>query len=478
MNAAELVERSAQGILDIGLADAQDSGILPGRGEKFFPVVGYPPLTMFGPMDDEELFRDLDKRPEYPLLGYLHTPFCPMRCSYCHWITIQGAKDDAVDTYIDYLEKEMAIYFSRLGRDRVPVRSVLWGGGTPTYPKARQMERMLKLYRRYHDLSACDQFSVESDPGSLCGQEGLDRLRVMKDHGVDRISLGAQALYDDILRHMRRKQTWRSTLESIENIRKVGIPIVYIDLIYGYPNITLRRWAETLLRAMEMDIEGYQIYRLRIRRHGDRAGHIVGARRENPDWFPEIEDVYRMKWMSIHVGEEYGFTEYHTRLFARGPEHISKYLEYWQNQLNDVIGFGVSSWNNLRGVFSFNVGDDTLQKYYGMIDEGRLPIDRGKVRTLDDEARRSFIVPIKNNRVDKRAYTERTGVDMHAFFGETLVRMKALGMIEEDDTHIWLTQRGRFFVDEVCQQFFEPKYAPFPEVFGLPPRDEEDELGC
>lgn len=68
---------------------------------------------------------------------------------------------------------------------------------------------------------------------------------------------------------------------------------------------------------------------------------------------------------------------------------------------------------------------------------------------------------------------------MHAFFGDTLVRMKALGMIAEDETHIWLTKRGRFFVDEVCQQFFNPEYTPFPEVFGLPPRpDEEEELGC
>ena len=464
MNAKQWVERAEQAMVEMDLPRIQDSGILPGRGNKFFPVVGYPPLTMFHDMDEKPLFEDLASRPEYPLLSYVHIPFCPMQCTYCHWITKLNTPYDEVDTYIDYLLREMQLYTEKMEMDRVPVRTILWGGGTPTYPKARQLERLLEGYTKYFDLSDCVQFSVEADPTTLLGQEGLDRLKVMRDYGVDRISLGVQAIDDKVLSGMGRTHTHAQTVESIENMRKVGMPIVYIDLIYGYPNLTVETWAQNMLDMVQMDIEGYQMYRLRIKQHGDKPGKIVRLNENLPDRFPTAEEIFQMKYLSIAIGEEAGFNEYHTRLFGKKPEHISQYLVEWQNNLCDVVGVGVSSWTNLRGVFSFNVGDTNLENYYGLIDQGKIPIDRGKIRTLDDEARRSFVVPIKNNRLSKPAFADRVGVTVHDYFGPQIARLTDLGLMEEDETHIWLTRHGKFYVDEVCQQFFHPDYLPFPEV--------------
>ena len=464
MNAKEWVTRAEQAMVDLQLERIKDSGILPGRGTKFFPVVGYPPLTMFSEMDEGPLFEDLANRPEYPLLAYMHMPFCPMRCNFCHWITRVNAKEDEVDTYIDYVLREMQLYMEKMGVESVPIKTVLWGGGTPTYPTARQLERLLKGFTRYFDLSECVQFSVEADPTTLLGDEGMDRLKVMRDYGVDRISLGVQAVDDEVLASMGRTHTHAQTIQCIEQMRKADMPIVYIDLIYGYLNHTVERWAENMLTAMEMDIDGLQLYRLRIKQHGDRPGKIVKISQAKPDRFATANEVFQMKYLGTAIAEEHGLKEYHTRLFARRPEQISQYLVYWQNKLCDVIGVGVSSWTNLRGVFTFNVGDTSLKQYYGLIDQGKIPINRGKIRTLDDEARRSFVVPIKNNRLDKDVYTARTGVTVHGYFGPQIARLKNLGLMEEDETHIWLTRRGKFYVDEVCQQFFHPDYLPFPEV--------------
>ena len=464
----EWVEAAREATLgEMDLERIKDSGILPGRGSKFFPVVGYPPLTMFTDMDETPLFEDLQSRPEYPLLSYLHMPFCPMQCTYCHWITQLNPKDDEVDTYIDYLIREMQLYMDKMGVESVPVRTILWGGGTPTYPKAHQLERLLKAYTKFFDISGVTQFSVEADPTTLLGDEGLDRLKVLRDYGVDRISLGVQAIDDKVLSGMGRNHTHAQTLKSIEQIRKAEIPIVYIDLIYGYPNLTVETWAQNMMDMVQMDIDGYQMYRLRIKQHGDKPGKIVQLGKKKPDRFPTANEVFQMKWLSIAVGEAASFNEYHTRLFAKKPEYISQYLVEWQNNLCDVIGVGVSAWTNLRGVFSFNVGDISLKEYYGLIDAGKIPIDRGKIRTLDDEARRSFVVPIKNNRVNKVRFAERTSITVHEYFGPQIERLKGLSLMEEDDTEIWLTKRGKFFVDEVCQQFFHPDYLPFPEVAGF-----------
>jgi oxygen-independent coproporphyrinogen-3 oxidase len=441
---------------------------LPDRGNKFFPVIGYPPLTMFGPMDEGPLFNNFQSRPEYPIAGYLHIPFCPTRCTFCHWITKTKSKEEEVDVYIDYLIKEMVLYKQKMGVDQIKVNSVLWGGGTPTYPSAKQLDRLIHAYTRHFDLSQCSQFSVEAEPTTLLGVEGMERLRVLKDYGVDRISLGVQSFDDDVLRYMARAHDNEQTEQSIKNIYKAGIDNVSIDLIYGYPGQTIENWVKNLLKAVSLDIEGWQLYRLRIKQHGDRPGNIIREFQKRPERFSDADDVMIMKLLGKQISEAYGYGEHLRRVFARKQEEISHYLRDWTSDLSDVVGVGVSSWSNLRGVFTQNIGDQSLQNYYSLIDSGKVSVDRGKRRTLDDEARRSFLLPLKNRRVEKKVYQDRLGFLPDEPFASQIAWLKSLGMMAEDDQYIWLTEKGGFFADEVATQFFDPEYFPFPEVTRAP----------
>lgn len=470
MNAVNWIQRAQQEMSDIGVESIRDSGILPERGSKFFPVIGYPPLTMFSDMDQGPIFENLQQRPERPLLGYAHIPFCPSRCTFCHWITKTKSKAEEVDVYLDYLEREMILYKQNMGVDAIPVQSVLIGGGTPTYPSSEQMERFMKMYTTHYDLSGCTQFSVEAEPGTLLGKEGYEKLRIMKDYGVDRISLGVQSFDDDILRYMGRVHTHEETLESIRNMRKAGIENVFIDLIYGYPNQTVEMWAKHMLEAVSLDIEGFQLYRLRIKQHGDRQGNIIVQARKNPERFPETDEVLLMKYLGILISEEHGFHEYQTRCFAKKPEYISHYLRDWAADLADVAGVGVSAWSTLRGVFAINVGDANLENYYSLIDQGKVAINRGKMRTKDDELRRSLILPLKNMKVNKQQFTERTSETINKFFNNEVTWLKQLGLLEENDQEIWLTKLGKYFADEVATQFFNPDYMPFDDVMRAPPQ--------
>lgn len=442
----------------------RDTGILPGDGRQFFPVIGYPPLTMFTPMDEGPMFADLDKRPSFPISAYLHIPFCPTRCTYCHWITRTGSKEDEVDVYIGYLDKEMRLYKEKLGYDAIPIHSVLWGGGTPTYPSASQLARLMESFHRHFDLSSCTQFSVEAEPGTLLGPEGRERLKVLRDYGVDRISLGVQSMDDQVLKKMARSHSHADTLKSIDNMRAAGIENIFIDLIYGYPGQTVEHWLNNMLQAVAMDIDGYQLYRLRIRQHGDREGSIVRQYNNDPDRFHDTDEVWLMKMLGILISEEHGFGEHQRRVFARSPEVISHYLRDWCCHLHDVVGVGVSSWSNVRGVFSQNVGDHNLASYYSLVDSGRVSIDRGKVRTVDDNIRRSFILPLKNSWLDKNNYTNMTGIRVQDYFADEIAWLKDYDLIDEDDSVIRLTRKGSFFADEVATQFFHPDFLPFQEV--------------
>jgi oxygen-independent coproporphyrinogen-3 oxidase len=468
MEVKDWINQARTELAQLGVDKITQSGVLPGDGKKFFPVIGYPPLTMFNDMNQDTLFENFDQRPEGPVSAYVHIPFCPSRCTFCHWITKTKSRSEEVDDYLDHLEKEMILYRTSMGVDAVPTKSVLIGGGTPTYLNPRQMERFLKAFTRHFDLSSCTQFSMEAEPTTLLGKEGAERLAVMKDYGVQRISLGVQSFDDSILSAMGRTHNNADTHESIKQMRRAGFDNIAIDLIYAYPNQTVEMWVKNLLTAVSLDIESYQLYRLRIRPHGDREGNILRQHNKKPDVFPEPDDIQLMKYLGIMISEQHGYNEHQTRIFSRKAEDLSHYLYDWCCNLTDVAGIGVSSWSNLRGVFSLNVGDANLENYYRMIQNGKVSVNRGKIRTADDERRRSFILPLKNSKVSKQIFTERTGEQLDNCFGAEIDWLKNLDLIAEDGQHVWLTRLGRFFADEVSTQFFDPDYLPFPEVVRAP----------
>ena len=464
MDLQDWISLAKNKLADLKIDEIRHTGILPDDGNKFFPVIGYPPLTMFSETDETQLFENFQDRQIRPLSGYIHIPFCPTRCTFCHWITKTKSLSEEVDVYLDYLDKEMTLYKTKMGVDQIPAESILVGGGTPTYLNPKQMQRFMEMIHKHYDLSICTQLSVEAEPNTIIGDEGYEKLRIMKEHGVDRISMGVQSFDDETLAYMGRGHKHSATLESIDTMRKAGIDNIFIDLIYAYPNQSVEDWARNIMEAVTLDIDGYQLYRLRIKQHGDRKGNIIRQFDRKPEQFASADEILLMKMLGIVISTENGFEEHQARVFAKNEDAISHYLRDWTNELYDVAGVGVSAWSNLRGVFTLNVGDQNLQSYYDLIDQNKVAVNRGKLRSRDDELRRSFLLPLKNIKVDKYAFEARTGVTVSSQFQSEIDWLKSYNMLEEDDLYVWLTDRGRFFADEVTTQFFNPQYMPFSDV--------------
>ncbi|MBE0556241.1 MAG: radical SAM protein, partial [Proteobacteria bacterium] len=287
--------------------------------------------------------------------------------------------------------------------------------------------------------------------------------RVMKDHGVNRISLGVQSFNDKALRDMGRFHSSFHAVEAIAQIRRVGFESLSIDLIYGYPGSTLHEWAGTLDTAFSHDIDACQLYRLRIVPHGERVGAIKQTYDRMPAVFPHTKDIYVMKEVGILAAAERGLSEVSRRVFAKGPEHNSDYLTDHTDGLCDVFGLGISSRNNLQGRFFVNTGE-SLKKYHALIQEGRLPIAKGQVRSKDNEKRWAITVPLKHHGVSKNEYRRITGEDLGTSFGRKIEALKKFGLLHEDESSLCLTEKGCFLADEVVIQFYRPEYLPFPKA--------------
>lgn len=451
------VARAQQATQELAMEELLEAGIVP-RGEPFVPVITYPAMGLMPSAHADEV---LGAHPavRQPVALYLHLPFCLTRCHFCHWVTRVGSTEDEVAGYLDGLDLELRLYRERLSLDRIRVASILVGGGTPSCLSAANLQKFLHLLDKHVDTTECRQFSFEAEPSTLLGDSGAELLRILRDHGVHRLSMGVQAFDDGLLRQTARPHSSAQALEAIARIREFGFQSVAIDLIYGLGGQTLQQWIDTMQTAVRSGADSWQLYRLRIAPHGDRPGTVLGHYRQDPSTFPGYDEGSVMKMLGILISEEHGFHQDYTRIFSRDPSHVSGYLHDVNNDLADVIPAGISSWGSLDSTYFLHVGDD-FRKYRQMLAEGRLPIDRGLVLDEATAQRRALILPLKNTRVDKQAYFDRMGRWPQDLFAPTLERLRGLDLVEEDQDFLRLTARGRFFADEVVMQFFEPRFVP------------------
>ena len=429
------------------------------KGGEFFPSgVHYPPITMYPPITQEDFFKGYHL-PEDGLLDiYTHIPFCEKRCLFCHYpVKLGPGHELEKDRYLSALEKEMDIYMGLLGLDRIKARSILVGGGTPTYLTPAQLKRFLDFFVKRVDLSKCTQFNYDVDPNTLLGADGAERLRIMRDYGVDRLTIGVQSLNDQTLRNMNRHHGVKEVLDSIEESRKLGYQL-NIEFIFGFPGQTIDSWIDDIEMAMSLDVDEIQIYRLKIEAYGDYQGPVKNVIEKQALRVLDDNETLMMKRIAINMLTSRGFTENIRRVFCRTKKHVSHYAWNQCCMLYDEVGFGLTAFSSLRDRYGLNT--QFFDEYYAQIAAGKLPLNRGLVRNEEEQKRWAAILPLKNSYVQKKIYRERTGESVENFFPEKMARLKEYGLMVEDEHRITPTKLGAFFADEVVQQFYRSDYMP------------------
>lgn len=458
MNTIQLIESSEYRIKQ--LKELQDIGLIPLSGEFYPAGVHYPPITMY-PDIDQNAFFDKYIQLESGLYDiYVHIPFCIKRCWFCHYPSKYSATDSIKDEYLDALEKEMHLYTDFLGQGKISARTVLIGGGTPTDLSPNQLKRFLTYFTKIFDISKIQQFNYDVDPITLVGNQGIEKLRIMKDFGVDRLTIGVQSLDDSVLDKMNRSHNSEVAYESIENSKKYNYQI-NIEFIYGHPGQTIDNWVSVIENAIKTDVEEIQMYRLKIYPYGDQAGVVFKQKNEKIEDYVSFQDTVLMKEVALKLLGNAGYNENLRRVFTKSKKNISKYAFNQCCQLKEEIGFGLTAFSSLKDRFSLNT--QSFSEYYEKIRNNKIPINRGIIRNSDQQQGWAIILPLKNYWINKKIYKERTGSDIGDSFEEKFKLLKKHNIIEENSDRITLTEKGAFFADEVVMQFEDVRYLPFSE---------------
>ncbi|MGW7402962.1 STM4012 family radical SAM protein [Streptomyces sp. NPDC054833] len=419
-------------------------------------VYAYPHKTAYRRLHDRPLLNTLwAAEPKDTLSLYLHIPFCEVRCGFCNLFTRIGAPDGLTGTYLDALERQAGAVREALGdTDEVRFATAAFGGGTPTFLTATELERLCDIaeHRMGADLSAVP-LSVEASPATATA----DRLTVLADRGTTRLSLGVQSFVDSEARAAVRPQRRADVESALARIRDAGIPVLNIDLIYGIDGQTERTWLHSLDAALAWRPEELYLYPLYVR---PLTG--LGRRGSGPDpaWDEQRLRLYRAGRDHLLA---HGYTQQSMRMFRRTDAPLQGADDY-ACQTDGMIGLGCGARSYTSGLhYSFDYAVD-MHEIRAIIDDyvSRPAADFAHAeygRPIDtDEARRRHLLQsllqAEGLRLDD--YRARFGTTPADHFGPELARFADRGWLTDDRAALRLTPEGLAHSDAIGPDLFSP----------------------
>ena len=272
-----------------------------------------------------------------PLGIYVHIPFCKSKCEYCDFYSLGGSRDRrTTDQYLQALADHIR-ETGRLAPDYT-VDTVYFGGGTPSFFGAENLEKILdELQKRFH-FGADPEITLEANPDSA---QDISALRQLHDAGFDRLSLGMQSADDAELRRIGRVHTHAQTVRAVENARAAGFDNLSLDLIYGLPEQTMTRWQANLDAALSLAPEHLSCYGLKV-----EEGTPLFAQRERFT-LPDDDTQADMYLSAVGLLARQGYEQYEISNFCR-PGRASRHnSRYWT--LAEYLGFGPGAHSDFGG---------------------------------------------------------------------------------------------------------------------------------
>lgn len=376
-----------------------------------------------------------------PHAVYIHIPFCTNKCFYCDFNSYV-LKDQPVMDYLRALDREMELTVRQTPPGEI--RSIFVGGGTPTVLNPQEMEFFLASVRRHFPDWASDiEFTMEANPGTT----DRDKLNVMKDGGVNRVSFGVQAFQNELLSGIGRIHNTDDVYRSLENARAVGLDNLSIDLMFGLPNQTVDMLDYSVSRALELGLPHYSIYSLKVEEN--TLFHTLYHKNQLP--LPSEEEELNMYLLLMERMEQAGYKQYEISNFAR-PGFASRHnITYWKNE--DYYGLGAGAHGyvdrkrhmNIKGVNPYveaaKAGLPRLEQFGVSREEAMEDFVMVGLRMLDG--------------IRKADFRGQFGVELDAVFARPLGKMLDAGLLEahDDGEGYRLSRQGVLFGNEVFAEF-------------------------
>ncbi len=391
----------------------------------------------------------------YPLSLYLHIPFCEALCYYCACNKIITKHHERGAEYLRYLEREVALNVAHLGPGQT-VSQLHLGGGSPTFLSDEELRSLMAMLRRNFEFAPGGEYSIEVDPRTV----SAERLNTLALLGFNRLSFGVQDFDPDVQKAVHRIQPVQQVFDLVAESRTLGFDSINVDLIYGLPMQTPDTFERTLAQVVDLRPDRIALYG-----YAHLPERFKPQRRIHNQDLPPASSKLAMLSSAlrvlmgagyVYVGMDHFALPNDALAVAKRQGRLHRNFQGYSTQPDcDLIALGVSAIGHVGPTFSQNV--KTLDAYYDLLNQGRLPVERGLALSRDDLVRRTVIMALMcQGHVQFESVEVAHLVDFKKYFAtelETLGGMQEQGLVVLDGGGIQVTELGWFFVRGVAMVF-------------------------
>lgn len=380
-----------------------------------------------------------------PIGIYFHVPFCLGRCNYCAFAT--NPHDMVLeDRYVRSVIKEIGLWADAVGPEallnNLEADTLYFGGGTPSLLRPDLLAQLIELSRSVFQLTLEGEITIEMNPASVT----RPALSVLRQAGVNRVSLGIQSLHDGELKNMGRLHNSKEAVKSFEDLRAAGFDNISLDLIAGFPGQSRESVRASLTRAIEFGPEHLSVYLLEVKSGTTLEGMIRAGTIASPD-----EDLAADLYEDIReLAQKAGFEHYEISNFALPGRHARHNIKYWRDEL--FLGLGMGA-HGMTGRHRYaNV--ENLSDYEAALAKGNRPFASLETLTPDVRFKDALIMGLRLVKgVDLDLLGTRYRVDALAFVRETAGDLGDAGLFVLESGVLSFSDRGRLLSNTVFSRW-------------------------
>lgn len=431
----------------IEIADIRETKV----GNYF--VSNYPPYSFWTTRNSGEAFAALERapKPDTALGVYLHIPFCRKRCHFCYFRVYTDKNAGEIKRYLDAAIEELTLYAAKPFIGGRKPKFVYFGGGTPSYLSTQQLTYLTDAMKALLPWDEAEEITFECEPGTLTDH----KLRVIKDIGVTRLSLGVEHFEERILKLNGRAHGAAEIDRAYGFARSVGFPQINIDLISGMMGDTTEDWQRTIEKTLSLQPDSVTIYQMEIPYNTTIFQEMKAQGQEVApvaDWGTK-RDWVRMAFEQLEA-DGYTITSAYTAVKDPAVSTFVYRDQLWTGA--DLIGLGVASFSHIGGTHFQN--EHNFEPYITRLNQGELPIHRALTPNQEENMIRELILQWKLGHVDPAYFQRKFSVDIAARFAGAWDKMRDWGFLAESDGELRLNRDGLLQADRLVHEFFLPEH--------------------
>jgi oxygen-independent coproporphyrinogen-3 oxidase len=387
---------------------------------------------------------------------YVHLPFCRSACYFCGCNVVFTSKEERLSQYIVYLKKEIYLLAKHIDTNREVIQ-FHFGGGTPTYYKAFELDEIVSYIKsKFTNWSADAEISCEIDPRFF----NEDQMKVFQKHGFNRISFGVQDLDDKVQKEIHRVQPLDLTQNAVNLARKYGINSINTDFIYGLPYQDLETFKTTLERSAVLDPD-----RVAVFNYAHVPWMMKTQRKFDETTLPSPDEKLKIFQYTIDFFEGKGYKMVGMDHFAKPEDELFGAIAKGELHRN-FQGYTTKGGANLVGIGRTSIGEGAMyyaqntkdmKIYEADLDAGKLPFERGVNLSDDDYLRKAVIMELMANfSIDMKRVDKEHNIIFAEYFADALEALHEFveaDLVTITDDKITVSTTGTLLIRNIAMPF-------------------------